>query len=76
MDLKFYLNKYAKIDNIENYTLSTLKILKENYLKFLEDSGGIDPDFPNFSFGGNNGETKIKGQNKASLEEQEERLNK
>ena len=72
MALKFYLNKYAKTDNIENYTLGALKILQNEYTKFLEESGGIDPDFPSFSFGGKNGnETKIKGKNKAALEEEE-----
>lgn len=51
MGLKFYLNKLIKIDNIENYTLKTLSSLKSNYDKFLEDSNGIDPDYPNLSFG-------------------------
>ena len=71
MGLKFYLNKYAKVDNIENYSLKALKILRDEYVKFLEDSEGIDPDFPMFTFGGNGGkgETKIKVQNKAALED-------
>ena len=66
MALKFYLNKYVKVDNIENYTLGTLKILQGEYTKFLEESDGVDPDFPMFSFGGKSGnkETKIKGKNK------------
>ena len=77
MALKFYLNKYVKVDNIENYTVGTLKILQGEYAKFLEESGGVDPDFPMFSFGGKNGnkETKIKGKNKAALEEEEENNN-
>lgn len=71
MALKFYLNKYAKVDNIENYSIGALKILRDEYLKFLEEANGVDPDFPSFTFGGNgNGkkETKIKGVNKAALE--------
>ena len=71
MGLKFFLNKYAKVDNIENYSLSTLKILQGEYSKFLEESGGVDPDFPMFNFGGNSG-TKVKGQNKAALEDNNE----
>ena len=70
MGLKFYLNKYVKADNIENYSLSSLKVLQEEYLKFLEESGGIDPDYPLFNFGGKNNETKIKGTNKAMLDEE------
>lgn len=71
MGLKFYLNKYAKVDNIENYTLKTLKILQEEYMSFLEKSDGVDPDFPMFTFGGKgNGETSVKGQNKAALEDE------
>ena len=73
MGIKFYLNKYAKVDNIENYTLGSLKILQNEYTKFLEESNGVDPDFPMFNFGGkNNNQTKIKGTNKAALEELEE----
>ena len=64
------LNKYAKVDNIENYTLGALKVLQDEYTKFLESSNGIDPDFPTFNLGGKDaGKTKIKGKNKAALEE-------
>lgn len=69
MALKFYLNKYAKVDNIENYTLGTLKVLQGEYQKFLEQSDGVDPDFPMFNFGGK--ETKIKGTNKALIDNNE-----
>lgn len=69
MALKFYLNKYAKVDNIENYTLGTLKVLQGEYQKFLEQSDGVDPDFPMFNFGGK--ETKIKGTNKAIIDDNE-----
>lgn len=78
MGLKFYLNKYVKVDNIENYTLGALKILQGEYTKFLEESGGVDPDFPMFNFGGNTGgnkDLKIKGQNKAIIDEIENRNN-
>lgn len=53
MDLKFYLNKFLKVDNIENYTLDTLDKLKETYSNFMEKSDGVDPDFPSLSFNGN-----------------------
>lgn len=61
MALKFYLNKFLKVDNIENYTLDTLQKLKDYYDEFLEDSEGVDPDFPLMSFG-NKGQ-KIGGHN-------------
>lgn len=66
-DLKFYLNKIVKIDNIEGYTLKLLYQLKSKYDKFLDDSEGIDPDFPGLNFRGNKG-TKInlKGVNALS----------
>ncbi len=50
MQLKFYLNKFLKVDNIENYTLGTLKKLEEVYDDFKEKTNGIDPDFPEISF--------------------------
>lgn len=72
MGLKFYLNKYAKVDNIENYSLNTLKTLQSEYMKFLDESGGVDPDFPMFNFGGKSGgETLIRGNNKAILDDLE-----
>lgn len=52
MDLKFYLNKFLKIDNIEGYTLNSLNELKKCYDKFLKNSEGTDPDFPTLNFGG------------------------
>lgn len=61
MDLKFYLNKFLKVDNIENYTLKTLFKLRECYEKFLENSEGSDPDFPLINFGKKG--KKIKGKN-------------
>lgn len=70
MDLKFYLNKFAKIDNIENYTYSTVKSLEKAYSDYLDKSGGQDPDFPMITFGGHGGEggTKIKGRNAAQVQ--------
>ncbi len=65
MDLKFYLNKFLKVDNIEGYTLKTLFQLRDVYDKFLESSKGVDPDFPTIDFGGK-GES-IKGVNKTKV---------
>lgn len=50
MQLKFYLNKFLKVDNIEYYTLEELKKLEEIYDDFKEKTEGIDPDFPTISF--------------------------
>lgn len=69
MDLKFYLNKFVKVDNIENYTLKPLKLLQKRYEDYLEKTDGADPDFPMMSFGGKNGKkVKVKGRNAASEE--------
>ena len=46
MDLKFYLNKFIKVDNIEGYTLKALKELQTCYENYLEKTEGSDPDFP------------------------------
>lgn len=62
MDLKFYLNKFAKVDNIENYTLKALKALQKVYTDYLEKTDGTDPDFPMMTLGGNKGK-KVKGKN-------------
>lgn len=51
MDLKFYLNKIIKVDNIENYSLNSLYTIKKCYQNFLEKSEGKDPDYPLMSFG-------------------------
>ena len=70
MDLKFYLNKFIKADNIEGYTLKSLKKLQECYEEYLEKTEGTDPDFPMMTFGGKNGGgKKVKGQNAAALDE-------
>ena len=79
MGLKLYLNKFLKVDNIESYTFSELMILKKEYEKVLEDSEGIDPDFPNYVFGG--GGKKISGTNihtltKPVMDEEEESVYK
>ena len=50
MQLKFYLNKFLKVDNIENYTLKALKKLEDTYEEFKEKTNGVDPDFPGISF--------------------------
>ena len=41
MQLKFYLNKFLKVDNIENYTLGAIKKLEDYYDEFKEKSDGI-----------------------------------
>lgn len=65
MELKFYLNKFLKVDNIENYTLSALEELRRVYEKFTDKTEGFDPDFPMMSVGGKDGkgQTIAKGQN-------------
>lgn len=51
MELKLYLNKLLKVDNIEMYTLESLYELRDKYSKFIENFGGKDPDFPMMNFG-------------------------
>ena len=51
MDLKLFLNKFAKVDNIECYTMSALKELQNSYDAILKNTKGIDPDFPGIDFG-------------------------
>jgi hypothetical protein len=60
MDLKFYLNKFLKVDNIEGYTISALEELKKSYDRFIEKAG-FDPDFPMLSLGGGEEENKTNG---------------
>ena len=61
MSLKFYFNKLLKSDNIESYTLSSLKALKDSYDEFIESTEGHDPDFPMINF--NTKGQKIAGTN-------------
>lgn len=70
MDLKFYLNKFLKVDNIEKYTLKTLITLRSRYEDFLEQSEGNDPDFPAINFGSKG--KKIKGKNIIELDDNED----
>lgn len=60
MGLKLFLNKIVKVDNIENYTLRTLLKLREEYDRFVEKTGGIDPDFPTLNFGDGEGKKTEK----------------
>lgn len=62
MALKFYLNKFLKVDNIEQYSLSQLLGLKDAYQEFIDESEGHDPDFPMTTFGGSKGK-KVGGTN-------------
>lgn len=68
MELKFYLNKFAKVSSIENYCLKDLKKIQKQYEEFLERSEGVDPDFPTVSFGDSSKGKKIKGKNKVQAE--------
>lgn len=65
MELKFYLNKFLKVDNIENYTLATLEELRKVYERFTDKTEGFDPDFPMMSVGGKSekGQTLATGKN-------------
>lgn len=72
MDLKFFLNKFAKVDNIEGYTLKSLNALKDRYQDYMDSTEGMDPDFPMITFGGDRGK-KIKGR-KADSGEEEKRI--
>jgi hypothetical protein len=67
MGLKLYLNKFLKVDNIEYYTFSELMALKKEYEQIMEETEGVDPDFPMFTFGGKKGK-KIKGTNVSKIE--------
>lgn len=71
MDLKFYLNKFIKVDNIEGYTLKALKELQVCYENYLEKTEGSDPDFPMVTFGDKNGRgKKVQGRNAAAMDEE------
>jgi len=71
MDLKFYLNKFVKVDNIENYSLNNLLQLKTCYEEFLDNSEGLDPDFPTLNFSGK-GKKINKGKNIYTLFEEDD----
>ena len=60
MDLKFYLNKFLKVDNIENYTIASLEELRKSYDRFIEKAG-FDPDFPMLSLGGSGDKSNTGG---------------
>ena len=65
MDLKFYLNKFLKVDNVEKYSLKSLFRLRDSYDEFLENSKGTDPDFPLIDFGDRG--KRVKGVNKLQV---------
>lgn len=53
LNLKSLLNKFAELDNIENYTYSDLLELRENYLSGIEfdaELGYKDPKFKDVYF--------------------------
>ena len=70
MGLKLYLNKFLKVDNIESYTYSELVTLKKEYEKVLENSEGVDPDFPMYVFGGGGKKIGSGGVNAHTLTKQ------
>lgn len=73
MELKFYLNKFLKVDNIEHYSLAALTELRKVYEDFLETSSGTDPDFPLINFGDSKGGEKYtKDSNKQQIQQKEE----
>lgn len=73
MDLKFYLNKFLKVDNIEGYTYRSLIAMKSCYDSFIAKSGGHDPDFPMSNFGEDKG-TRVGGVNIHRINEGEEEI--
>lgn len=50
LHLKLYLNKYAKYDNIDNYTLSSLREMESEYREYLKNNKGYDVSFPGLKF--------------------------
>lgn len=69
MDLKFYLNKFVRLEGVENYTINTLMEAKKCYEKFIEKTNGFDPDFPETDFSGGKKGKKIGGVNKSKVDE-------
>lgn len=50
VQMKFYLNKFVKADNIEDYSFDYCNKLYERYHEFLKDNNGVDPDYPDTVF--------------------------
>ena len=76
MDLKLYLNKFLKVDNIEYYTLESLYSLRKCYDNFIEKSKGKDPDFPMMNFGDPENTYKAKNNiTRLDIEQEESRGN-
>ena len=72
MSLKLYLNKYLKVDNIEYYSLPCLQILQKEYDKLLKKTEGIDPDFPQLTFG--DGKNSLNFDSKHKLDDDSKKL--
>lgn len=53
MKIKFNLNKYCKLDNIEKYSMDTIREMQKVYEEYLKDTDGVDIDFPGFKFNQN-----------------------
>lgn len=45
---KFYLAKYLRIPDIDNYTITVINNLWNIYLKYLDDNKNKDIDFPGY----------------------------
>lgn len=45
---KFVLEKFAKMNNIEQYTLYTINEYYKMYCKILDDAKGKDIDYPDY----------------------------
>lgn len=46
---KFYLEKYAKLHNIEQYTLNYINKMWDVYCDYIDKNKGKDIDYPDFT---------------------------
>lgn len=49
LTIKFYLEKYAHMHNIEQYSMRHVYMMYDIYKKYLKDNKGQDIDFPNYT---------------------------
>ena len=59
MKIKLSLNKLARFDNIEYYSLSTVYQMMKTYEDYVKDNDGMDISFPGF-FIGKDAQSKAK----------------
>lgn len=50
MKLKLNLNKLCKLDNIEDYSMDTIHEMQKAYQDYLDESEGVDIEYPEFKF--------------------------